>query len=151
MQLADPVVAAEGYELVDVELVPGRGDAILRITIDTIPPGTKERGVGIDDCTRGSRVVSDLLDVEEAMPGAYRLEVSSPGLFRPLTKPQHFDNVLGDSIKVKTYEKRENRRVFTGTLTRRDGEEIVVEVDGTEYALPLEAVAKANLEPNLDL
>ena len=151
MALAEQVVQADGYELVEVDIVPGRPDAILRLTIDTIPPGTAEHAVGVADCSKVSRVVSDLLDVEDVMPGTYRLEVSSPGLFRPLTKPQHFDVVVGERVKVKTYEKRDNRRVFTGTLTGRNGDVIHVDVDGTDYALPLEAVAKANLEPNLDV
>jgi ribosome maturation factor RimP len=147
--LLEGIVAREGFELVDLELVTERGRTILRLFIDTVPPGTKERGVSVDDCSKVSRVVGDLLDVEDAIDGPYDLEVSSPGLFRPLTKEAHFDRALGERVKVKTYEKIEGRRVFTGTLTKREGQTIIVRVDGIEHALDLGRVAKANLEPEL--
>lgn len=147
--LVEGVVSREGFELVDVELTSDRGRAILRLYIDTVPPGTKERGVTVEDCSNVSRVVSDLLDVEDAIDGEYVLEVSSPGLFRPLTKAEHFDRSLGERVKVKTFDKIEGRRVFTGTLTKREGETITVKVDGIEFALDLSKVAKANLEPEL--
>lgn len=148
--LVDGVVEREGYELLDVEMVTERGRAILRLYIDTIPPGTHEQGVTIEDCTHVSRTVGDILDVEDAVPGEYNLEVSSPGLYRPLTKPQHFDRALGQRVKVKTYEKRDERRIFTGTLAKREGEAITVDVDGTPFEIPLREVAKAHLDPVLD-
>lgn len=147
--LIEGVVTREGFELVDVEMVTERGRPILRLFIDTIPPGTKERGVTVDNCSDISRVVSDLLDVEDKIDGEYTLEVSSPGLFRPLTKPEHFDRSLGERVKVKTFDKIEGRRVFTGTLTKREGDRITVSVDGKDFALDLVQVAKANLEPEL--
>ena len=128
--LVEGVVATEGFELVDVEMTVDRGRSILRLFIDTIPPGTKERGVSVEDCSRISRVVGDLLDVEAPIESAYDLEVSSPGLFRPLTKAEHFDRALGERVKVKTFEKIEGRRVFTGKLTKREGEQITVERKG---------------------
>lgn len=145
--LVDGVIAREGFELVEVEHVVERGRPVLRLYIDTIPPGTKERGVTVDECQVVSRLVSDLLDVEDVIGGTYALEVSSPGLFRPLTKPEHFDRVLGERVKVKTFEKIGDRKVFTGILTRREGQNLVVQVDGVEHSLDLAQVAKANLEP----
>ncbi|MEQ9496781.1 MAG: ribosome maturation factor RimP [Deltaproteobacteria bacterium] len=148
--LLDPVVEREGYELLDVEYVSDRGRMILRLYIDTVPPGTPEKGVTVEDCSFVSRTVGDILDVEEVIGDKYHLEVSSPGLFRPLTKPAHFDRVVGERVKVKTFEKLDGRRVFTGTLTAHEGGELTVHIDGTDFSLNLDNVAKANLEPELD-
>lgn len=145
----EPIVARQGFELVDTEMVSERGRSILRLYIDTVPPGTKERGVTVEDCSNVSRVVSDLLDVEEMIEGQYTLEVSSPGIFRPLTKHEHYDRALGERVRVKTYDKIEGRRVFTGTLKQREEDRITVQVDGTDFVVPLAQVAKANLEPEL--
>lgn len=151
VDLVEPLVAAEGYELVDAEYVMARGRPILRLYIDTVPPGTPERGVTVDDCQHVSRLVSDVLDVEDVVPGEYNLEVSSPGLFRPLTKPEHYARAVGERIKVKTYEKIEGRKTFTGRLQAREDEHVVVTVDdGTTFRVPVPAIAKANLEPQFD-
>lgn len=147
--LVDGVIQREGFELVDVELVPERGQQILRLYIDTIPPGTKDRGVTVEHCSTVSRVVGELLDSEDVIDGAYTLEVSSPGVFRPLTKAAHYDRALGQRVKVKTYDKIDNRRLFTGILRAREGERITVAVDGVDFAIDLGQVAKANLEPEL--
>lgn len=147
--LIERVVAAEGFELVDVEHVVEHGKAVLRLFIDTVPPGTKTRGVTVDDCQRVSRVVGDLLDVEDAVPGEYTLEVSSPGLFRPLTKPEHYARAMNERVKVKTFEKLEGRKVFVGILRKHEDGVVTIDVDGTEFRVPLTAVAKANLEPLL--
>jgi len=148
--LIDGVVSREGYEVVDLDFVTERGRPILRLFIDTVPPSTPERGVGVEDCTHVSRVVGDILDVEDAVPGEYNLEVSSPGLFRPLTKPEHYDRVIGERVKVKTFDKHHERRVFVGTLTQHGEGKITVEVDGEPFELALDGVAKANLEPLFD-
>ena len=149
-ELVEPVVAREGYEVLDVELVMERGRAILRLYIDTVPPSTPERGVSVEDCTHVSRVVGDLLDVEDVVPGEYNLEVSSPGLFRPLTKPEHFARAMGERVRVKTYDKIHERRVFVGILTQHGDGHLTVNVDGQPFEVPLDGVAKANLEPLLD-
>lgn len=143
----EPVVAREGFELVEVEHVVERGKMVLRLYIDTVPPGTKERGVTVDQCSVVSRLVSDVLDVEDVIGGAYALEVSSPGIFRPLTKPEHFDRAVGERVRVKTFEKIGDRKVFTGILAGRDGQNLQLRVDGVEHTLDLAQVAKANLEP----
>ncbi len=148
--LVATVVEQEGYELVDVEFVTEHGRAILRMFVDTVPPGDEQHGITVDDCSHLSRIISDLLDVEDAPGGQYNLEVSSPGLFRPLTKPAHYERVVGQRIRVKTYRKLEDRRVFTGTLVEINAETIVVEVDGQRFELSLADVAKANLQPELN-
>ena len=113
-------------------------------------PGTEEKGVTVDDCAHISRITGDLLEVEDVMGGDYHLEVSSPGLFRPLTKRAHYDRAIGARVKVKTFEKKDNRRVYTGILKRHAEGQLTVEVDGAEFLIPLDDVAKANLEPLLD-
>jgi ribosome maturation factor RimP len=143
------VVTREGFELIDVELAIEHGRSILRIYIDTVPPGTKERGVTVEHCQHVSRIVGDLLDVEDIIDVEYNLEVSSPGIFRPLTKPEHYERALGERIKVKTYEKRDGRKVFTGVLKAKKDGELVIEIDGKDFVVPVQAVAKANLEPLL--
>jgi ribosome maturation factor RimP len=142
-KLIDPIVEREAYELIDVELVPERGRTVLRVTIDSTIGGS----IGVDDCSHVSRVVGDALDVEDLISGSYALEVSSPGIFRPLTKPAHFDRAIGQRVKVKTFEKHDNRRVFTGVLEGHSNGILTVDVDGQKFALSLDAVAKANLEP----
>ncbi len=149
--LAEPVTAREGYELVEVEYVMDHGRPVVRIYVDTVPPGDETRGVTVDDCSRVSRLVGELLDADEAaVPGEYHLEVSSPGLFRPLTRRPHFERVMGQKVRVKTYDKIAGRRVFPGKLVGIDDAEVAVEVDGEVHRIPLEAVAKANLEPDLE-
>jgi ribosome maturation factor RimP len=147
--LCEGVIAREGYELVDVQMVSERGRAILRMFIDSVSDSTSELGVGVDDCARVSRMVGDILEVDEALSDTYTLEVSSPGLFRPLTKPEHFDRVVGERIKVKTFAKHEGRKVFTGILTGLREGMVSVEVDGAVFSVPLDGVSKANLEPLL--
>ena len=145
----DKVIAHEGYELVDVEFVPQPGRFILRLFIDTVPPGTRDRGVTVDDCTHVSRIVSDLLDAEDLVAGQYDLEVSSPGLYRPLTKPAHFDRVIGERVKVKLFEKIGDRRVFTGVLVEHAAGRLVLDLGQERVELSLDKIAKANLEPDL--
>lgn len=148
--IAEPVVEREGYELIDLELANDRSGAIVRLYVDTIPPSDASRGVTIDDCTHVSRRVGAVLDEVDPIQGEYRLEVSSPGLFRPLTKPEHFERALGSRVKVKTYEKLDGRRVFIGELRARAEDRLRVSVDGRELEVPLAQVARANLEPLLD-
>lgn len=148
------IVAGEGFELVDVEWASDRGRMILRLFIDTIPPSDQNPaapGVLLEDCSRISHVVGDVLDAEDLVSGEYHLEVSSPGMFRPLTKEAHFERALGRRIKVKLYQKQDNRRVFTGELKSYAPDRITVLVDGADHELALKDVAKANLEPLLDV
>lgn len=147
--LVEAAIGSAGFELVDLELLSERGNQVLRLFIDTIPPSTPQQGVTVEHCADVSRLVGDITAVDDAIDGNYTLEVSSPGLFRALTKPEHFDRVVGQRIKVKTFDKIQNRRVFTGNLGRRQGGEIVVNVDGVDMTIALEKVAKANLEPEL--
>lgn len=116
-------------------------------------PG-EDNGVSLDDCTHYSRICSAALDVEDPLDGAYDLEVSSPGLDRPLRKPEHFSRYAGEKVRVKTYgpiAECQNRKTFVGKLQGyRDGK-VLVDVDGTVFAVPLAQISKANVEPEFDL
>jgi ribosome maturation factor RimP len=139
-QLLEPAVERLGYELVDLEVRLG-GNGLVRLYID------KPDGVDLEDCENVSRAVSALLDVEDPLPGNYNLEVSSPGLDRKLTKVEHFQRFMGETVKVQTRFPIEGRRRFRGTLVSSDDENIVVEVDGESHSLPLKTIDTARLVP----
>jgi ribosome maturation factor RimP len=143
-QIAAPLAAQEGLELIDVEMAGAGGRQILRLFID------KAGGVSLDDCTAVSRVVSTALDVEDPIQGAYDLEVSSPGLDRPLKTPEHFQKCLGSKVRVRTFgpvPECENRRTFLGVLQGYDNGAIAIDVDGKVFRVPHALVSKANVEP----
>ena len=140
-RLLEPSVTGLGYELLGVEL-QGRGaGALLRLYIDT------PDGVTVDDCARVSHQVSGVLDVEEPIRGAFTLEVSSPGLERPLFTPEQFERFAGERVKVKLDLPVDGRRSVTGMLQGcREGCVLVLE-DGVEKRLPLDAIRRAHLAP----
>jgi ribosome maturation factor RimP len=142
-ELAAPLVAGEGAELVEVEFLREREGWVLRLFID------KPGGVGLEDCEKASRAVETVLEVEDVIPNEYRLEVSSPGLDRPLTKREHFERVQGERVKVKTFGPvgEPPRKNFTGRLKAVEPEAVQIEVDGAgEFRIPFKDIAKANLE-----
>ncbi len=140
--LLEPAVSRLGYELVGVEYHGGRR-ALLRLYID------REGGVSVEDCQRVSRQVSGLLDVEDPIPGPYTLEVSSPGLDRPLFRAEDFQRFAGREVRIRTDVPLEGRRNFRGVLRGLRGGEVLVEVDGAEFALPVERIEQARLVPEL--
>ena len=133
-----------GYELADLELKLGGRDGIVRVFIDRHP-----EGIDLDDCEAVSRQVSSVLDVEDPIPGHYTLEVSSPGLDRKLTKPDHFQRFMGEEVKVKLRFPLDGRRNFRGVLTSADTKAIAVEVDGVLHELPTATIESARLVPSL--
>lgn len=139
--LLEPGVQALGFELVDAELVGAGSNTLLRVYIDS--PG----GINVDDCAEVSRQLSAMLDVEDPIPGHYTLEVSSPGLDRPLIKRSDFERFAGASIKLKLFQPVAGRRNFTGRLRGVKGEHIVLEMDQQEYELAFENIEKARLVP----
>jgi ribosome maturation factor RimP len=139
--LLEPTVERLGYELVDLEARVGGKGGLVRLYID------KPDGIDLDDCEKVSRAVSALLDVEDPVPGNYNLEVSSPGLDRKLTKVEHFQRFTGETVKVQMRFPIEGRRRFRGTLVSSDEENIVVEVDGESFSLPLKTIDTARLVP----
>lgn len=142
--LIEPLVGRLGYELVDLEHSAGRGSAVVRLFIDC------PEGVGLADCERVSREVSALLDVEDPIPTAYTLEVSSPGFDRLLRTPAHFARFVGSRVLVELNMPREGRRRYTGTLLSADEAGIALEVDGQRVAMPFAEIGKARLAGEAD-
>jgi ribosome maturation factor RimP len=131
-----------GYELVGVEYRTGSGGgALLRVYIDS------PNGINVDDCAAVSRQLSALLDVEDPIGGAYDLEVSSPGLDRPLFKGEDFERYAGHLVKVTLREKFEGRRRYKGLLRGVEDSCVLVDVDGERWELPLELIDQARLVP----
>jgi ribosome maturation factor RimP len=157
--LTEPLLAQLGYELVDLEYVPGRAHAVLRIFIDRaggigqaggmdLTPGVdRSGGVGLDDCERVSREVSALLDVEDPVPTGYTLEVSSPGLDRVLRTAAHFQRFVGERVRVELLQSRDGRRRYTGVLQALNGEGIELNVDGAMVAVSFAEIGRARLAP----
>jgi ribosome maturation factor RimP len=129
------IVNAMDYEFVGAQMQGG----VLQIFID------KESGVNVDDCSRISRQVSAMLDVEDPIQGRYTLEVSSPGLDRPLFQMMHYTKQVGKRIKVHMQAPINNRRKFVGQLLRIDGNDIHLLVDEEEIVLPFSEIEKANV------
>ena len=142
-KLLEPGVSALGFELVDVEMVGSHHHPTLRVYIDS------PRGINVDDCVRVSRQLSALLDVNDPLPGHYTLEVSSPGLDRPLVKPEDFRRYVGETIKVKMHLPLLGRRNFSGRLVDVAADHVVVEVDKETFNLAFDAMERARLVPQV--
>jgi len=138
--LEAPVVAL-GYELVGLEFVRAGAHSTLRLYID------HENGITVDDCAEVSRQVSAVLDVEEPVPGAYNLEVSSPGLERPLFNASHYERFIGHEVSIVLKMAMNNRRKWKGVIDSIDGETVAIIVDGQQENFALSNIAKANLIP----
>ncbi|RPI27598.1 MAG: ribosome maturation factor RimP [Acidobacteria bacterium] len=138
-RLIHDAVEAEGYELVHVEYLPLGAGSILRLYIDQ--PG----GVTLDDCQRVSRHVSVLLDVEDIIPHQYVLEVSSPGIERPLFKEVDYTRFAGREVRVTTNGKIEGRKNFVGLLRGIKEGVVELESDGDLYRIPFDRIRKAHL------
>ena len=145
--VVEPILLGEGYELVDLEWIR-ESDWILRLFIDKV--GSSEP-VGIEDCSKASHAVDVALEVEDFIPHEYHLEVSSPGLNRPLKKLNHFAKVVGKKVKVKTFGPLHGvqppRKNFQGVLKAVESDAVMVAVEGAgDFRIPLKDIAKANLE-----
>ena len=144
--LAQPILEALHIELVDIEFRRSGRELILCLFID------KEGGVNVDDCADVSRELSVIIDIEDFIPGNYSLEVSSPGLDRPLKKVSDYERFTGRLVKIKTYEpfaddSGNRRKTFLGHLIGlKDGLVVVTLNEGQTASIPLELIAKANLE-----
>jgi len=145
LALLQPVVEELGYELWELEYQPGRGNALVRIYLDTEAAG----GITVDDCERASRAVSEVLDTSDPIPGNYTLEVSSPGLERPLRTARHFAPYVGEQVFVETVHVVDERRRFKGVLAAAGPESIEVDVEGRRHVLPLTGIRKAHLAPDI--
>jgi len=140
--LLEPVVNGMGYEVVDIEFRPHPRDGLLRIYID------HENGVQVEDCSSVSRQISAVLDVEDPIPGQFNLEISSPGLDRPLRKEEDFERFKGEKVKIKLgMPTIEGQRNFTGKLLGVEDNEVLLEMDGETHYLPLGGIDSARLVP----
>ena len=134
-ELVMPIIERFGYELWDVEYVKEGSDYYLRIYAD------KEGGFTVDDCEAVSRAIDPLLDEEDFIADAYILEVSSPGLDRPLKKEKDFLRYMGEPVEVKTYQAFEGRKEFTGILTDYNGDSFTIEEDDVEITFTMKETA----------
>ena len=125
-QLLLPIMEEHQFELVDVEFVKEAGNWFLRAYID------KPGGIGVDDCETVSRRLSDLLDEQDFIEESYTLEVSSPGLGRPLKKDKDFERNMGKLVEIRTYRPIEKQKEFCGILTAYDSNSVTIDEDGTE-------------------
>ena len=140
-KIAEPLITDEGMEMVDVEFRRESHGTVLRLYVD------REGGVSLADLTRVSRQVGDVLDVHDAVPGTYTLEVSSPGINRRLRRADHFQRYLGQKVRVRTQAPLDGRRVFVGPLTAVDVDGITVSQDGVPCMIRFTEIAQANYEP----
>lgn len=137
--LLKPTVEALGFELWGIEYLAQGKHSLLRVYIDS------EKGIHISDCEVVSKQISALLDVEDPIAGNYTLEVSSPGLDRPLFCSAHYQRFVGHKLVLKLRTPIEGARKFSGQIIRCDENDLVIECDGQEQVLPLREVVKANL------
>ncbi len=138
--IASGAVRAEGLELVDLEFRREPAGWVLRLFID------KRGGVGIDDCQRVSEVVGTLLEVEDPIPHAYTLEVSSPGLTRPLVRPGDWDRAVGGQVRIVTHQPVAGRQSLTGRLVASGPDSVKIEIEGEEVEVAHSLIARARRE-----
>lgn len=146
--LLAPTVQSLGLELLGIEYLPAPGGATLRLYIDVPASEGAERMVGIEDCEAVSREVSAQLDVEDPITGNYTLEVSSPGVDRPLFDAAHFARFAGEQAKVTLRLPQDGRRRLTGRIAAVEGDRITFEVDGSVLAVEADNIEKARLVPD---
>lgn len=141
--LLAPVVEDMGFELWGLEFFRGRS-AVLRLYIDG------EQGISVDDCAEVSHQVSGVLDVEDPLPGEYNLEVSSPGLDRPLFTLSHWTRYIGEQVKLQLVAPVAGRRKFVARLKAVNGDVLLLEHEGESLHVPFTQVDRANLVPRID-
>lgn len=142
--MLEPAVNATGFELWGIEFVRAGKHSTLRIYIDS------EKGIDVDDCAEVSHQVSGVLDVEDPISTEYVLEVSSPGVDRPLFTSKQFSDVIGETVEIKTTMPQQGRRNFKGVLQNAEAQQLEVNVDGETFLIALSNIAKARLVPNFD-
>ena len=142
MRLLEPTLSALGYELLGVEYLAQGKHSRLRLYIDA------PAGIGLEDCEKVSHQVSGVLDVDDPIKGQYSLEVSSPGLDRPLFRTEHYVRFAGQKVKLRLHQPRDGQRNFHGRITAVENGEIYISVDdGSQLAISIVDIDKANLAP----
>ena len=151
--LAAPILENEGFELVDVEFVREGGRHVLRVFIDKLGGSAPGNGVSIDDCERASKAIDPAIEVADLIRTEYALEVSSPGIERPLTRPVHFERAVGQRVHIRLYKPQFEppRKTLTGILAGFANDRIEIDVEGAgRFAIDRKDIAKANLKPVWD-
>ncbi|MFT6927436.1 MAG: ribosome maturation factor RimP [Psychromonas sp.] len=143
-EMLAPSVEDLGYELVGIEYIRAGKHSTLRVYID------QEQGILVDDCAAVSRQVSAIMDVEDPITNEYTLEVSSPGLNRPLFKAEHYQTFVGEVVKIQLRMPIQNRRRWKGVIVSAEDEIICLNVDGREERFALSNIQKANIVPKFD-
>ena len=143
-EMLQPLVEDLGYEFVGLEYNTSPKHSVLRIYID------REAGVGIKDCERVSRETAALLDVKDPIKSHYNLEVSSPGLDRPLFTVAHFTEFKGREVKINLFAPQQSRRKFQGLILAASELGVIIDQDGSEVILDIRNIAKARLVPDYD-
>ena len=140
-QMLRPAVEGVGYELVGIEHLPMGKNSVLRIYIDS------PDGITVNDCSRVSHQVSGVLDVEEPIKGHFTLEVSSPGIDRPLFNIEQFVQFVGSKVKLKLYHAVEGKRKFTGTIDSVEADDIIIKDNDTDDCIQIQMddIDKANI------
>jgi ribosome maturation factor RimP len=141
-ELAAPLAETQGLEIIDIELrhEGSRSGRVLRLYLD------KQGGPNMDDLSQVSRELSALLDTDDVVEGAYTLEVSSPGINRPLKSPEHFKRYVGKRVRVRTRDLVQGRRSFLGSLLDVMNDKIAVDQDGARIEIPFALIEKSNYE-----
>ena len=142
VQLLEPVVGGMGYELVGVEF--DGHQRVLRVYID------RPEGITLEDCSAVSYQLSGLLDVEDPIPGHYQLEISSPGMDRPLFSLEHFERFKGEWVRLQLSQPLEGRRRYKARLLGVEGDEVLLAEDDHTFRIPYALIEKARLSPVFD-
>ncbi len=143
IELLEPVVTALGYEMLGIEHFRQKDGSMLRLYIDN------DAGITLDDCTRVNHQVIGVLDVHDPIKEKYFLEISSPGLDRPIFTLGQFQRFLGEKVKMKLREKIEKRRKITGVIKAVEETAVIVGADGIDYVIPADAIDSARLVPDI--
>ena len=142
-EVIEPEATAHGFELVAVEQAGGRGTPVIRVLLD------REGGLDLDAVASANAWVSEILDETDPIHGPYTLEVSSPGVDRPLVKRTDFERFAGETVNLKTHA-ADKRKSWTGVLVGMEGDDVVLDVDGERVAVAYETITKARLKGVVD-
>lgn len=140
----EPTAQAEGVEIVTLEIVGARKAPTIRVYIDT------DHGVSFDELSSAQAWINSIMDEIDPFPGAYMLEVSSPGIDRPLRTLDHFRRFAGEQVQVKTISPIDGRSTFTGKLEGTSGQDVLVDCDGSKFAIPLSEIKRANVKGTIE-
>ena len=143
IELLEPVITALGYEMLGIEYFKQKDGSLLRLYIDS------DAGITLDDCTRVNHQVIGVLDVHDPIKERYHLEISSPGLDRPLFTLKQFQRFLGQQVKIKLREKIDERRKFTGVIKAIEETAVLVSEEGNDYLIPADVIDSAHLVPEI--